>query len=166
MKVIIYLIILVYIIKKVKKHKEENSKQKPVQPNQPRQQVRPNQASQQVRPNQARQQELKQRLQKQYENVVNKYLTPIIEDGKQQDDIMGRVHANVAEYAGNQIEQEGKQDNIPVTEGHIDYCLTEDEDCSLMDRVYDLMIMGYQADLTFERDFVAEGIAMLNSYKL
>jgi hypothetical protein len=189
--IIFYMIIAIFVIKAVKKSKE-NAKKTTVQPNQPRQQVQPNQSRQQVQPNQSRQQvqpnrpaqrqtqpnqskaydagraakqrELKQRLQKQYENVVNKYLTPVTEDGKQQDDIMGRVHANVAEYAGNQIEQEGKLDTIPVTEGHIDNCITDD-DCSLMERVNDLMIMGYQANLTFERDFVAEGIEMLNSYE-
>ena len=36
----------------------------------------------------------------------------------------------------------------------------------LMYQVNDLIVMGYQADLTFERDFVSEGIDMLNNYEL
>ena len=36
----------------------------------------------------------------------------------------------------------------------------------LMDQVNDLMIMGYQANLSFERDFVAEGVEMLNRFEL
>ncbi len=35
-----------------------------------------------------------------------------------------------------------------------------------MHEVEDLMIMGYQANLPFERDFIAEGVAMLNGYEL
>lgn len=35
-----------------------------------------------------------------------------------------------------------------------------------MDQVNDLMIMGYQANLSFERDFVAEGVEMLNRFEL
>ena len=41
-----------------------------------------------------------------------------------------------------------------------------EEECSLMDQVNDLMIMGYQANLSFERDFVAEGVEMLNRFEL
>ena len=41
-----------------------------------------------------------------------------------------------------------------------------EDECSLMDQVNDLMIMGYQANLSFERDFVAEGVEMLNRFEL
>ena len=37
---------------------------------------------------------------------------------------------------------------------------------ALMDQGNDLMIMGYQANLSFERDFVAEGVEMLNRFEL
>ena len=41
-----------------------------------------------------------------------------------------------------------------------------DSASELMHEVEDLMIMGYQANLPFERDFIAEGVAMLNGYEL
>lgn len=34
----------------------------------------------------------------------------------------------------------------------------------LMQQVCDLMIMGYQPDLSFQRDFVSEGVEMLNGF--
>ena len=36
------------------------------------------------------------------------------------------------------------------------------EESALMDKVYDLMITGYSGDLKFERDFLSEGMDMLN----
>lgn len=39
-----------------------------------------------------------------------------------------------------------------------------DEDCDIMKTLNDLMIMGYSGNLEFDRDFVAEGVDMLNSY--
>ena len=40
-----------------------------------------------------------------------------------------------------------------------------DEDCDIMQRLNDLMIMGYSGNLEFDRDFIAEGVDMLNSYQ-
>ena len=40
-----------------------------------------------------------------------------------------------------------------------------DEDCDNMKKIQDLMIMGYNGNLEFERDFVAEGVDMLNRYQ-
>lgn len=40
-----------------------------------------------------------------------------------------------------------------------------DEDCDKMKKIQDLMIMGYSGNLEFERDFVAEGVDMLNRYQ-
>lgn len=40
-----------------------------------------------------------------------------------------------------------------------------DEDCDIMKTLNDLMIMGYSGNLEFDRDFVAEGIDMLNQYQ-
>jgi hypothetical protein len=78
------------------------------------------------------------------------------------DSIMSRANANVAEYADNRLEKEGKASSIPVMKGHIDECIDGSDDCSLMDTVNDLIVMGYQPDLTFERDFIAEGMEMLD----
>lgn len=40
------------------------------------------------------------------------------------------------------------------------------EKSELMEELNDLMLMGYQTNLSYERDFVAEGIELLNSYEL
>jgi len=63
---------------------------------------------------------------------------------QQKNDIMSRAVANVKE---NEVDELAKSSE-------------------LMNQVNDLMIMGYQADLSFARDFVAEGIDMLNSYEI
>lgn len=39
------------------------------------------------------------------------------------------------------------------------------ETSEAMRRVNDLMIMGYQPQMTFERDFIGEGVSMLNRYE-
>jgi hypothetical protein len=140
-------------------------------PNQPRHEVKPNVPAPRKSVSE-KQHELKKRLQQQYagrSGRLSQYSTPRATPASdsgciRSDDIMGRANANVAEYADNRIEEEGKQTSIPVTEGYIDNCLKQEDDCSLLDRVNDLILMGYQADLTFERDFVAEGIDMLNRF--
>ncbi len=38
-------------------------------------------------------------------------------------------------------------------------------DGDLMQQVHDLMVMGYAGKLSCERDFLAEGIEMLNQYQ-
>ena len=40
-----------------------------------------------------------------------------------------------------------------------------DEDCDIMQKLNDLMIMGYSGNLEFDRDFIAEGVDMLNNYQ-
>ena len=40
-----------------------------------------------------------------------------------------------------------------------------DDDCDIMQKLNDLMIMGYSGNLEFDRDFIAEGVDMLNSYQ-
>lgn len=40
-----------------------------------------------------------------------------------------------------------------------------DDDCDIMQKLNDLMIMGYSGNLEFDRDFVAEGVDMLNRYQ-
>ncbi len=87
----------------------------------------------------------------------------------QQNDIMSRAVANVKENEADELE---KSQSVTVEKdtftdvhnmiGAIDVAKTSD----LMAQISDLMIMGYRADLSFERDFVAEGIDMLNSYEM
>ncbi len=40
------------------------------------------------------------------------------------------------------------------------------QESPVLKKVNDLIVMGYSGDLNFERDFVAEGVEMLNSYEL
>lgn len=44
--------------------------------------------------------------------------------------------------------------------------LDQPEKSELMTEIDDLIIKGYQADLPFERDFVSEGVEMLNQFEL
>ncbi len=79
------------------------------------------------------------------QNVQNKVpQQPVQPRPVQQKDIMDRAMANVKENEVDELEKSGE----------------------LMEQVNDLMIMGYQAKLSFGRDFVGEGIDMINSYEL
>lgn len=88
----------------------------------------------------------------------------------QPGDILSRAAANVRETENDQLEQEMsvKHAGGPMTRDAHDLVGAIDitETSELMRQVSDLMIMGYQADMTYERDFIAEGVEMLNSYEL
>ena len=115
----------------------------------------------------ARQQELKQRLQQKYGTVASnaakstQAARPVSNPGK--DTILSRADLNVNENQTDELrEQFYEKTGEPPKKVHGE-C---EEECSLMDQVNDLMIMGYQANLSFERDFVAEGVEMLNRFEL
>lgn len=86
------------------------------------------------------------------------------------DDILSRATANVRENEANQLVSEMNESamqgrmmrDVRMLANAIDI----NEESALMRQVNDLIVMGYQADLTFSRDFVAEGVEMLNSYEL
>lgn len=88
---------------------------------------------------------------------------------QQPGDILSRATANVRENERDQLEMEleVRHPGSVMTRDAHDLVGAVDiaESSELMRQVSDLMIMGYQADLTFERDFVAEGVEMLNSYE-
>ena len=114
-----------------------------------------------------RQQELKQRLQQKYGTAASntakptQAARPVSNPGK--GAILNRADSNVNENQTDELrEQFYKKTGNPPKKVHGE---CEDE-CSLMDQVNDLMIMGYQANLSFERDFVAEGVEMLNRFEL
>ena len=77
------------------------------------------------------------------------------------NDILTRAAANVRENEQDELERQ-MLDGAQTLVNAIDIEGTSE----LMREIDDLMIMGYQADLSFERDFVAEGVEMLNSYEL
>lgn len=102
-----------------------------------------------------KQQELKNRLQQKYpeqkqQNPVKASADLSAEYIPPQADIMSRAVANVKENAADVLEKKQVE-------------LQEDD---LMAQLQDLMVMGYWVDFDFSRDFVAEGIEMLNRYEL
>jgi len=78
-----------------------------------------------------------------------------------ENDILKRATENVSENAGDELEQQ-----MMAGAHELVNAIDIDSASELMHEVEDLMIMGYQANLPFERDFIAEGVAMLNGYEL
>lgn len=76
-------------------------------------------------------------------------------DQPKPNDILSRAAANVRENEADEL----RMSTDPVR-------LVTDEPSELMRQVNDLMVMGYQADLSFERDFVAEGVELLAGYEI
>ena len=99
-----------------------------------------------------KQRELKQRLQQ-----------------KRQNDILSRATANVRETEKDVLEdamntETGKElfNGAHVLADAIDIS----GNSVLMEELNDLMIMGYQANVSSYRDFVAEGVEMLNRFEI
>ena len=134
--------------------------QQNVRPNQmPRQQqgMRPNQMSgqQNVRPNQMP----GQRTQSAGGAAMAGCRRP--QPNQAENDILKRATENVSENDGDELEQQ-----MMAGAHELVNAIDIDSASELMHEVEDLMIMGYQANLPFERDFIAEGVAMLNGYEL
>ena len=134
--------------------------QQNVRPNQmPRQQqgMRPNQMAgrQNVRPNQTP----GQRTQSAGGAAMAGCRRP--QPNQAENDILKRATENVSENDGDELEQQ-----MMAGAHELVNAIDIDSASELMHEVEDLMIMGYQANLPFERDFIAEGVAMLNGYEL
>ena len=87
----------------------------------------------------------------------------------QQNEIMGRAIANVKENEVDELER--NQFAVVKNETSADVhniigIIDVAKSSELMAQINELMIMGYRTDLSFERDFVAEGVDMLNSYEI
>ena len=78
-----------------------------------------------------------------------------------ENDILKRATENVSENDGDELEQQ-----MMAGAHELVNAIDIDSASELMHEVEDLTIMGYQANLPFERDFIAEGVAMLNGYEL
>lgn len=78
-----------------------------------------------------------------------------------ENDILKRAAENVSENDGDELEQQ-----MMAGAHELVNAIDIDSTSELMHEVENLMIMGYQANLPFERDFIAEGVAMLNGYEL
>lgn len=101
-----------------------------------------------------KQRELKRRLEEKYNKK------PAAQTGTILDRAIGNVHEDsVDEMKMRDAHQHtnaggNMQNKTPeelMTEGNV-----------LMDKVYDLMVTGYSSNMQFERDFLAEGMDMLN----
>lgn len=97
----------------------------------------------------------------------NPYSKPVegasYQEPAEEPSITSRVAENIKEESVDELrlEQEREKqsyDTFPV--------LNAPEESELMKQIDDLMIMGYTAEISNSRDFVAEGIAMLNQYEL
>ena len=78
-----------------------------------------------------------------------------------ENDILKRAAENVNENDVDELEQQ-----MMAGAHELVNAIDIDSASELMHEVEDRMIMGYQANLPFERDFIAEGVAMLNGYEL
>ena len=70
-------------------------------------------------------------------------------------DILSRAAANVRENEADEL-------MLHMETG----ALVTDEPSELIREINDLIIMGYQADMSFERDFIAEGVELMNRYEI
>ena len=138
-----------------------------------------------------KQQELKTRLQQKYAGAAGTNTRPVQQNVpyrapqqtlqnsmpqqrpaqriSQQNEIMGRAIANVKENEVDELER--NQFAVVKNETSADVhniigIIDVAKSSELMAQINDLMIMGYRTDLSFERDFVAEGVDMLNSYEI
>ncbi len=189
MDIIFLLIAIAVIISKTQKKKEKDTKSKTAQPvpNQPKpnqaravpDQPRPNQSRRnQVRPNQPRpaqrtqpsaeerlkMQNLKAELQKKHGSAKKAQQKPTVDILlPKEENIVNRAADNVLENDADILRMQMdavREDNYGSSIAGIQM------ESPLMKEVEDLMIKGYSGGLTNPRDFVAEGIALLNSYEL
>ncbi|MBO5371729.1 MAG: hypothetical protein J6A75_03310 [Lachnospiraceae bacterium] len=100
-----------------------------------------------------RQRELKQRLEQKYRNkpdlagtILDRAVGNVAEEAKDELKITDAKHHMAAGGSMQKKNMDTPQVNERV----------------LIDKVYDLMVTGYSGNMQFERDFLAEGMDMLN----
>lgn len=114
-----------------------------------------------------KQQELKQRLLQKYgrrDEAAKRTLQSRRTSEEQEYDILDRAEANVNEIQTDAVKRSLFEAQSGAAPAGFDMDW-EDGD-SLMREVEDLMITGYQYSLSYERDFVGEGIEMLNGIEM
>jgi len=93
-------------------------------------------------------------------------------------DILSRAKENVQENEADMIQQEvheqvcseyrdmsHKKPDVQIHKRQSINC-DDEEESDMMKRVNDLIVTGYSGEMNFDRDFVAEGIEMLNRFSL
>lgn len=122
------------------------------------------------------QRELKERLQKKYGNAAqagravpqnhgqrtapatqSDVQSTRVQQPARENTILSRAAANVQEEAVDELRFEQTENTAVESLG-----LATMENSPLMQQISDLMITGYTGELSFGRDFVAEGVEMLN----
>ena len=187
---LIWIIVMIVVIKEIRKFQGKNGQR--VKPNVPRQQqymrpdqmpgqqyARPNQMPRQqnVRPNQMPHQQYARPNQMAGRQNVRPNQMPgqrtqsaggaamagcrRPQPNQAENDILKRAAENVNENDVDELEQQ-----MMAGAHELVNAIDIDSASELMHEVENLMIMGYQANLPFERDFIAEGVAMLNGYEL
>lgn len=169
-----FLIIIIWVaIEVIKSQVKSNVRDLSRQTGQPRQ-SQPKKQDRQSQPPamMQKQQELKEKLQQRYDSSPN----PV-----SQNDIMYR--ANESASAGkNNRDRIRDMEKLLLPEAVLEGCFGKSETAvlygsiegvsgliptsDLMREVNDLILMGYRSKLPFERDFVSEGIEMLNKYEI
>lgn len=135
-------------------------------PNQPRtaQRTQPTHPTQPTAEERMKMQNLKAELQKKYASAKKPQVKPVV------DTILPKEE-NIVNRAADHV-QENETDILRM---QMDAAREEDYgsgiagirmESPLMKEVEDLMIKGYDGEFTYVRDFVSEGIALLNSYEL
>ena len=170
---IISLIIIIVVIKKIiKKDKEKNQ-------NRQRRNII-NDVLRQCRDDYtdavARQRATKERLEKKY--AVTQRQMPYTQSATKKPDILTRAKANVKEEEPDTFKQQAHAqvcaeyrshaEMAPDLQKHKDHSLECDfeNESDILKRVNDLIVMGYDGNMEFDRDFVAEGVEMLNRFSL
>lgn len=169
--IIIYIAIIVFVICRVANNKKKKadeyrkktgmagkrSSQKPVSGQTGRQSVsgqtsRKPVSGQNRRQTQGKQKDAraKQRAEETKRRLEQKY--------KGESSILQAARESTAEYDRDVLREEDKRYHGKVND--IYFCGNREED--LLGRVYDLMVTGYSGNLNFERDFLSEGMDMLN----
>lgn len=185
--IIVWAIILFVIIANVKKNQKKNSTGVPKQGNPPRrEQVNPPQRNQ-AKPVQSttsagNQEELKRRLMEKYAGRTTQQAAKKGPSGEkkeyseqQKPDILIKAFANVAE---DFEEEPASTQNFPKTDEMIetrklpkaeelakvdlDKAVDVQQESELMKMVRDIMAKGVDTEPAFSRDFVAEGLDMIN----
>lgn len=144
------------------------SQPKPNQPvpNQPRtaQRTQPTHPTQPTAEERMKMQNLKAELQKKYASAKKPQVKPVVDTIlPKEENIVNRASDNVLENEADILRMQmdaAREDNYGSSIAGIQM------ESPLMKEVEDLMIKGYDGELTYVRDFVAEGIALLNSYEL
>lgn len=172
MDTLITLIILGAFIRKALKKSEGKKAKKTAKqsvPNQKRQSDRPVQRTTQAQHDTYYQQKkTKERLQKKYGLQQPSGKTDILSRAKENvqkaepDTIQKEVHAEVCR---DYRDTGHKAADVKIHRMQAVNCAAEEES-DIIKRVNDLIVTGYSGDMKFDRDFIAEGIDMINRFSL